>query len=181
MWKPSGRQYVNLARVMPEGTRNHALYRYAREAYRCGLDMAELAEAAEQSGLDRAEIDGVIDSAIVAIELSPGITVWDRVQVWKDTAWPTVPMFAHITLEVIAQAAIRTNNLSPWLPQQDIVDALAARGIGRSQQGVSATISTLERDYGVLLRKHMGFHGDGYRNPLCYTLCIDGRPLSEVV
>lgn len=174
------RGYVALMRSRPEGVRNNSLFIYARELLRCGIETSSLREAALVSGLPSDEIDVTISQAEadVAMLLSP--SVFTKVKTWQDTTWHIVPPFARPVVNHLAKRAIETNDMSPFIVQQDIVDALAASGIKRTQQSISKTLVALDNSYGVIKIIFLGYQDDGRRKPNAYRLCIEGQPVSEL-
>jgi hypothetical protein len=174
------RGYVALMRSRPEGVRNNSLLIYARELLRCGIETSGLREAALVSGLPPNEVDVTISQAEadVAMLLSP--SVFTKVKTWQDTTWHIVPRFAREVVDHLAKRAIETNDMSPFIVQQDIVDALAAKGIQRTQQSVSKTLVALDSTYGVIKIIFLGYQDDGRRKPNAYRLCIDGQPVSDL-
>lgn len=175
------RGYVALMRTRAVGTRNNSLYLYSRELIRCGISTKTIAEAAFDAGLDEYEINATISSAGADIGMGTSMSVYDRVQIWRDTAWPGLPAYATPVLEFIAKRAIVLNDLSPFIVQEEIVTALREAGVERSQQAVSKTVVSLDKVYGVLKVVQLGYMPDGRRKPNAYRLCIDGQPVSELV
>lgn len=173
-------QYVKTIGNVAEGNRNTTLYRFAREMVRCGLDTADLANAAEESGLPHSQVITTIEDAEAAVILSPGKSTYDRVTFWLDNACPLVPSIAHPVMNEIARRAIEVNDLAPFFPQQDIADRMATRGVNRDRSTVSKIITLLESEFGVIKIIRLGFQPDGRRNPNAYRLSIDGYPISEV-
>lgn len=174
-------QYVKTLPGVPEGTRNQTLYRYTREMVRCGLDLADLQEAAIESGLDSYEVRATMQSAEAAVLMAPGISVYDHVIFWLDNAFGIAPKVAHLVLEEVARCAIETNDHSPFIPQQVIADRLAARGIEKERSTVSKILTLLESEYGLIkIISHGMKPGGMQRNPNSYRLCIDGKPVAEV-
>lgn len=174
------RSYVALMRSRAEGVRNNSLFTYARELLRCGVSTDNLVEAALDAGLASMEIAATVSQAEadVAMLLSPSI--FDKVTTWRDTTWHIVPPYARPVIDYLARRAVETNDMSPFIVQQDIVDALAVAGIERTQQSVSKTLVALDKTFGVIKVIFLGYQTDGRRNPNAYRLCIDGQPVSEL-
>lgn len=174
------RGYLALMRTRPEGTRNNSLFNYSRELIRCGISTDAIAQVAFDLGLPEGEIDGTISSAGADVGMGASMSVYDRVRIWRDTAWPGLPAYATPVLEYVASRAIVTNDLSPFIVQEEIVTALREQGVERSQQAVSKTLVSLDRTYGVIEVVSLGFMPDRRRKPNAYRLCIEGVGLSQL-
>jgi hypothetical protein len=164
------------SKKVSEGNRNNRLFVVSKQAHQVGLDQTKIIEAFESAGLDRLEINDVVESAGLSVEYDT-FTLYDEVQMWFDTQSGNVNEAAVPIMRVIADAAIVQHNLSPWIPQQTIVERL---GKTISQQKVSVHLSGLESKHGVIQGVDLGRMADGRRKVKAYTLCYEGQPISDI-
>jgi hypothetical protein len=164
------------SRKATEGNRNQRLFVVSKQAQQVGLDLTEIIRAFEDAGLERKEIDDTVESACLSIEYDT-FNLYDDVTMWFDTESGNVNAAAVPIMRVIADTAIEQHNLSPWIPQQAIVDRL---GGGIRQQTVSVHLRGLESRFGVLRSIDLGRQADGRRKVKAYELCHAGQSISEL-
>lgn len=153
---------VLAVRSATHGRRNHRLHRAVVELIRCKVDPKILVDAALQTGLDRDEVQEVIEKLEKNYNPWAAWPVLDSAQAWIDYWTSRTAPSLHPMIREVARHAVKQNNHSPFISQNQMVLPL-------SQPMKSRMLHALEKA-GALRIVERGRDAHGHTRPKYYRL-----------